>query len=374
MPLVTVTGSNFDPRVAVTDFSTSGGPSTVFVTPEFPEDGPPPSPNGCVVACSRLLSDGDVSSSLAAVGQYGGGYVAIYDVANPSAPQQIGMFDTGLGTPLSGIGSISLYGTNVLAGELNGSNVSFIDINDPNPPNVYNTSSGGGFSSVVLIGSTAITCSSFNVIALNYANPAAPQFLNSITPPPSEIPGEPVPLFTCCDFDGSTVAVAYSDGGVGAFSAELSPIADIENFETAFTSIAVQSGDDIQIAGASYGGNSVQFFTVGEAPDPDSAGLVILNSEPGFADGPLAFYGLANLFAGSNNGQGLTWYNTMLWPNWGPDGPPVVSVAENANLNTGQSTTLGVAFFPTLRFFPPWPLPRVPGWLAQWLFQSGLLK
>src|SRR5271154_2559557 len=213
MTVAVVTGSNNDPRFAVTNF-TPKTPTTVFVTPGFPIDGPPLAFNGCVVACSRLYTDGDQTGSIAVVGQYSGGDVAIYDVSTPAAPVKLSTFDTTLGAPShSGIGAISLYGTSLLVGELAGPNIILIDITNQKAPQIVSSFvdenfSDGGISAIALNGSIAVAAGTFTADVIDYTKPRHPAWAASF--PEGLSPPHPVSPLTC-DFDGSSIAVG--DGG-----------------------------------------------------------------------------------------------------------------------------------------------------------------
>jgi hypothetical protein len=360
MTLAVVLGSDNDPRFAVTNFPPTGQPSTVFVNPGFPEIDPPPANPGCVVACSRLLVDGDLTSSLAAVGQYGGGYVAIYDLNDPAAPQQLSKFDTGLGTPHTGIGALSLYGTNLVVGELDGSNIVYIDITNPRSPSIVSTVdfADGGISAIVLNGSTAVVSGSLSVAVVDYTNARHPHV--GAAYPPSQGSTFQFLSPTTCDFDGSSVVVADSSGNVYLFEVDdgsLSKLGQTGSALEGITSITVQTGDITQVAAGNFGEPQVDLISLGD--DPNASGYqLMVGSGPGDAGGAVAFYGFSNLFASTNNGQGITWFNTMSWPNWKNSGPPVVRVAKNANLAPASISTLGVANFkPSRGRRPP---PRRP--------------
>src|SRR5208337_4133815 len=66
---VVVTGNTTDPQFAVSSFLALPAPSRTMVETNF---------TGCVVDCS---------GTLAAVGSYGSGQVAIYDLSDPASPQ-----------------------------------------------------------------------------------------------------------------------------------------------------------------------------------------------------------------------------------------------------------------------------------------------
>jgi hypothetical protein len=362
MTVAVVTGSNNDPRFAVTNF-TPTTPSTVFVTPGFPIDGPPLAFSGCVVACSHLYTDGDQTGSIAVVGQYSGGYVAIYDVSNPAAPALLSTFDTTLGAPNNtGIGAISLYGTSLLVGELAGPNMVLIDITDQKAPTILSTFtdknfSDGGISAIVLNGSTAVAAGTFNVDVIDYTRPRHPAWAASF--PEGLSPPNPVSPLTV-DYDGSSIAIGDGGGNVymfefygGVLHASGQGSSGLEGI----TSITVMTGEVVQVAAGNFGTSSVSLITFGSPSAPDGE-VEVSNGAGADPGGALAFYGLPNLFAGTNDGEGVTWFNTMTWPNWPPSGVPKVSVAKKANLAPASVSTLGVAAFPTPRIRRPPHLPR----------------
>jgi hypothetical protein len=365
MAVVVVSGSNNDLRFAVTDVPPSGAPSTTFVTPGFSElGGPLPVSNGCVVACSRRFVDGDVSGSLVAVGQYGGGNVAIYDVSNAAAPTQLSMFDTSLGAPLTGIGALSLYGTNLLVGERSGSHIVLIDITNPRSPTIVSSIGDydfgdGGIYSIVLNGSLAVVSGSFNVAVLDYTDAAHPKVGVAYPPELSkfEFVGPVV-----CDFDGASVAVGDASGKVCVFGIGsglgLTLVGQSSAAVEGVSSIAVETGLVTQVAAGNFGSSAVTLFTFGAGTPPPTS-IVEVSNGKGDAGGALAFYGLGNLFASTNNGHGVTWFNTTSWPSWSKSGPPVIRVAKHATLKPASVSTLGIAGFPDPVFkrLPfPWPI------------------
>ncbi|MDA4137049.1 MAG: hypothetical protein OK449_08680 [Thaumarchaeota archaeon] len=366
MTVAVVTGSNNDARFAVTDF-TLAKPATVFVNPGFPVDGPPLAFNGCVVACSRLYTHGDQTGSVAVVGQYSGGYVAIYDVSNPATPAEISTFDTTLGAPNNtGIGAISLYGTNLLVGELAGPNMVLIDITNQKAPKILSTFtdknfSDGGISAIVLNGSTAVAAGTFSVDVIDYTRPHHPawaaSFPEGLSPPHPESP-------LTVDYDGESIAVGDGDGNVYLFEfyggALHASGQSSSGLIEGITSIAVMTGEVVQVAVGEVATESVNLITFG-SPSAPIATIEVSNGAGADPGGPLTFYGLPNLFAGTNDGQGVTWFNTSTWPNWPPAGVPKVSVAKKANLAPASVSTLGVAAFPTPSAPRPPHLPRRRG-------------
>jgi hypothetical protein len=360
MTTVVVTGSNNDFQFAVTDISNAKAPTTVLVNPGFGAlEGPPrgPTNNGCVVACSSLFTDGDISGSLVAVGHFGGSQVAIYDLSDPASPQRQATFDTGLGS----IGALSLCGNNLLVGENNGSGIALLDISKAQSNAIVSTVSDldfadGGITSIALYGSLAVVAGVYAFDALDYTNPASPVIMPYILQSAS---GPYV-----CDFDGSTAALGDNNGMVTVFHIQAgigaSVIGQSSSGLDGITSIAVQSGNAIQVAAGNYATAQVSLITFNSTTGPTpSANSVTVGSGAGDAGGAVAFYGLPNLFANTNNGKGFTWLNTEVWPN-----TSVVGVAANANLAAASVSTLGIAYFPTVIRLPwPWRLIPLPGWL-----------
>jgi hypothetical protein len=123
---VVVTGSIADSRFAVTNFSDAAAPTTVLVASPFSV--------GCVVDCSNNLGNqsvgtlADSSSALAAVGNYTGGQVAIYNLLDPASPALVSTYAV---PGLSGIGALAFdgqSGNNLVLGEASGSNVVLMDM------------------------------------------------------------------------------------------------------------------------------------------------------------------------------------------------------------------------------------------------------
>jgi hypothetical protein len=354
MPTVVVSGSNNDFRFAVTDFSNANAPTTVYVTPGFAVPRPGPTNNGCVVACSNnLFTDGDISSSLVAVGHYGGSQVAIYDLTDPASPQLQTMFDTGLAS----IGALSLYGNNLLVGENNGSNIALLDISKPQSSAIVSTISAldfanRGITSIAIGGDNGLRAVVSGVYAfdvLEYTNPKSPQIIPFTLPPPGGVPFNGPYV---CDFDGSTAALGDANGNVAVFTIRsgmgASFIGQSSSSLTSIKSIAVESGTFIQVAAANYDGSQVALVSFG-GPSPQPVTLALVGGGPGNAGGAVAFYGLPNLFASTNNNRGITWLNTEVWPHTTVNG-----VAANANLYSASVSTLGITYFPTPRWRWRW--------------------
>ncbi|MGO9517117.1 MAG: hypothetical protein ACLPND_08745 [Candidatus Korobacteraceae bacterium] len=183
---VVVTGNTTDPNFAVSSFLAPPAPSIAVVPTNF---------TGCVVDCS---------GTLAAVGSYGSGQVAIYDLSNPAAPQLQGTVPS----TISAIGALSLDGNNLLVGELNGSSLVLIDISTISSPQYTTPATNpnyGSISAVVLKGPTAIVCGPGGFGVLNIGTMATAFYPSPI----SAGIGNPFVPGTC-DFDGSTAVFADS--------------------------------------------------------------------------------------------------------------------------------------------------------------------
>ncbi len=200
---VVVSGSEFDNRFLVVDFTDRANPSAVFVNAPWPPWPPgSPSSGGCLVDCSVTL---------AAVAHYTGSEVAIYDITNPAAPALKSTFDSGLGSGsgLTGIGAVSLDGTNLLVGELAGPNVVLIDVSDPSSPSVVSMISNtgadqNGITGLAISGSFAVATVTGGFLQIDYTTPTAPVPLGYAGNTHFQDP-------LACGFDGTTAAIA--DGG-----------------------------------------------------------------------------------------------------------------------------------------------------------------
>src|SRR5271165_4413403 len=183
---VVVTGNTTDPHFAVSSFLALPAPSITVIETNF---------TGCVVDCS---------GTLAAVGSYGSGQVAIYDLSDPASPQLQGTVPS----TISAIGALSLDGTNLLVGELNGSSLVLINISNISSPQYATPATNpnyGSISAVVLKGSTAVVCGPGGFGVLNIGTMATTFYPSPIN---AGIGGPFVP--GTCDFDGSTAVFADS--------------------------------------------------------------------------------------------------------------------------------------------------------------------
>lgn len=324
--LVVVTGSVADSRFAVTNFSDPSAPTTVFVTPPFPG-------GGCLADCSNNIGNQGVgtannaNSALAAVGNYQGSMVSIYDLTNTAAPVLLNTFDTGLGSRgLTGIGALSLDQTNLIVGEANGPNIVLMDISQSPTSAVVNTYSAGDFAdggvySITLVGMAAVVSGQFTFDVLIYGTPGANPAVITYTPAASNgninFQG-PV----ASDFDGSTVLLG--DGSANVFSFTLNYGEQILYYNGTYgtgldggvTSVAVETGNAAQIAAGSISSGTIVLVTPPAPPNPPVANqLVQIFTGPGpNPGGALQFFGLPNLIASSVTGSTVTWLNTLGWP------------------------------------------------------------
>ena len=265
------------------------------------------------------------------------------------------MFDTGLAS----IGALSLYGNNLLVGENNGPNIALLDISKPQASTIVSTISApdfanAGITSIAIGGDNgllAVVSGRYAFDVLDYTNPKSPQIIPVILPPPGGVPFNGPYV---CHFDGSTAALGDANGNVAVFRIRsgmgASFIGQSSWSLNTITSIAVESGSFIQVAAGSYSGSEVALVSFGVGSPPPPVTPVLVGGGPGNAGGAVAFYGVPNLFASTNNNRGITWLNTEVWPNTTVNG-----VAANANLNPASVSTLGITYFPTPRLqLPPW--------------------
>lgn len=194
---VAVAGSQNDFNFSVIDFTNPAAPNVVTANPGLN--------GGCTVDC-----DG----TLAAVGDYLGGQVVLYDISNPAAPVKKG----NVNTMFSGISALSVSGTNVLAGELNGDRVALINASNPASPTIVSTfdTAISSINSAQLKGSKAVVSGPNNLIfvVLDYSVPASPTQVQFV-------PGTGGVFFggsVIADLDGTNAALADAgDGNVYLF-------------------------------------------------------------------------------------------------------------------------------------------------------------
>ncbi|WP_031364635.1 choice-of-anchor D domain-containing protein [Caballeronia sordidicola] len=192
MSLVIVAGSQDAPEFAVIDFSVPGSPVNVLTAPPFTA--------GCVVDC-----DG----TLAVVGDFNGGEVAIYDISNPAVPALLGT----VSTPVSRLATISIDGTHVLVGDGSGDGLVLVDVSNPSAPLVVSTINTGlsSISAVALKGAYAVATGVYALtfVVVDYTNPSHPTQVQFV-------PGTAGVHFgnsPTCDLDGTHAALADSGSG-----------------------------------------------------------------------------------------------------------------------------------------------------------------
>jgi hypothetical protein len=154
---VVVAGSNNDNRFAVVDYSTPASPTVKLVTAPFS--------GGCMV---------DASGSQAAVANFNGSEVVLYDISSPASPVQLSTAATGL----SGIGAISFDGAHIMVGELLSTRVALIDPATMTVLSKANTTLSG-ITSVGISGTKGVAAGPNNLAfaVVDYTNPT------STTPP-----------------------------------------------------------------------------------------------------------------------------------------------------------------------------------------------
>ena len=345
--IVSVLGSTNDTRFAVTNFTVASAPTTVFVTPEFGVR-----PTGCVVDCS---------GTLAAVGNYQSEQVAIYNISNPAAPALLNTFSTGLTQyGLTGIGALSLDGTNLLVGEFNGGHIVLIDTTKPQGSAIVSTLAlgdfaDGGVSAIKLHGPAAVACGNFNFDVLNYTTPSAPVATPYVPDANNGTVNFQKPL--SCDFDGSTAVIGDNSGNVYAFSVGIGDpevYFYIGTFPSGFvvpgvTSLAVMTGQVTQVAAGCIAVNSATLINAYTGPSfppypPTSNTIAISSNASGDSEtaAPLAFYGYPFLVASTNNGAGITFFNVDFSNTQTGPTATVLGVAANVPTWLRRSSPLSV--------------------------------
>ena len=189
---VIISGSNNAFDFAVTDFTAPNSPTNVTTNPGLG--------GGCMV---------DASGTLAAVGNFNGSQVTVFDISNPAIPVAGGS----VGTLLSGIGAISVDAKRVLIGELNSGRAVLIDASNPANPTVISTHNTtlGGISAIALSGGKAVAAGPNDLafVVIDYSNPA--------TPTHARFNGGTNGVFfngsMTADIDGSRAAVADAGSG-----------------------------------------------------------------------------------------------------------------------------------------------------------------
>jgi hypothetical protein len=362
--IVVVAASTESPDFAVIDFS-NAPPTSIVVGA---------TPGGNVVDCY---------GTLAAVGACANGTVTIFDISNPASPTLRGSVDTGL----SGIGAISMDGTNILVGQNNGSQLALIDISNPASPSVKSVYSDGAWlgtiSTVAIRGTSAVVGGTDGFGVFDYTNPAMPSAegypptLSSI-----DLPGQ-----VMADFDGTNAVVASSSAppdnpfltpssyvyGISGTSASGPATVTNGNFPQSVAIAEIPSGGYFVAAGGEG------YFWINCFPPGVQGGFYQSNPlAPNMSDTTVAvkflnnpavapFLAVANV---TNDGFFVTQYSflaendrstssiAMFTPN------PVAKVALNATL----SPTLGITAFTIAPIVRPWGWPfPLPPWLAKLL-------
>ncbi len=239
---VVVAGSQNDASFAVVDFTNPATPTVAIVAAPFQ--------GGCMVDCS---------GTLAAVGNFNGGQVAIYDISIPSTPVLKGSVSTVLG----GIGAISIDGNRVLVGEVNGLRVILIDVSTPSNPTILSTFSSAisSISSAALKGTKAIISGPNDLIfaVLDYTVPATPTQVKFT-------PGTGGVFFggaVAGDLDGTNAALAdIGDGNVYLFDVGgASPVllgkmlttqAGVSSLSISGTTVVAASSNDATLSVVSF--------------------------------------------------------------------------------------------------------------------------
>jgi hypothetical protein len=348
--LVVAVASPGSSEFAVVNFSNT--PPTVVMTLGFT--------NGNVVDCY---------GTLAAVGEYGGSSVALFDISRPESPVQIGAVT---GTIESGfgwqIGSISTDGSYVLVGELNGSRVALIDISKPASPYLLSVSDCEPLlniiSNVALRGPTAVV-SGDNAAVVLYLRDST---IGAVPSPMTDNAVGP------SDFDGQTAAVSvfggidayaltpFDDPGSGASgitTTELPPV----TYKELTASIAVA---EIPEGGYFIAAGGVGWFTLYAYPTGFHSGSIKTSIQSGmssmgttvkFMHNPAIapFLAVANV---TESGVFVSFYLIQVETGL-PQGTvvsfftpnPVATVA----LPASYVPTLGITAFTPLRWF--WPIP-----------------
>ncbi len=341
---VAVAGSVADSRFAVIDFSDSAKPTTVLV--------PSPFPTGCVVDCSNNLGNqavgtlADSTSALAAVGDYTGGTLAIYNLLNPAAPALQSSFDTGL----SGIGAVAFdaqSGNRLVVGSANGANFVLMDISKPPSSAIVSTCNAGGsfvsggVYSIALSGTTAFASGQGAFVWIDFSNPTSPQPAAFEQAGPNNLKG-----LVALDFDGGTLAVGDGSGNVYTFDRNANFTGSYgTGLGNGISSVAVETGMSAEIAAGFVGDGTIWLFSVPPPSPPVSSTQVQIWSGQGpNPGGALAFFGLPYLFASSVTGSTVTLLDEFVWPS-----KTKLGVASGVTLAQSEQPTLGATAFNPLR-------------------------
>ncbi len=354
MVVVVAAASKSRPEFAVINFGNT--PPTVVMTLGFK--------SGNVVDCY---------GTLAAVGEYAGSSVALFDISVPASPVKTG---TAVETSFQ-IGSISTDGSYVLVGEMEGSRVALIDISNPARPYVLSVSDCAPnlniISNVAFRSPTAVVSGDNRAVVLDFKNPrvgavAVPITYNATGP---------------SDFDGTTAAVAFF-GGIYAYAVSGNTTTELTQvpYRESAASVAVA-----EIPGGGYfvAAGGMGSFTVFAYPPNSPSGSITTSLQAGmsstgtavkFLNNPAIapFLAVANLTA---SGVFVSSYLIQV-ETGGPQGPvisfftpiPVAQVPLPTAYVPTLSITLGItAFTPRRRY---WWFQWIPGWLEKILQAFGL--
>ena len=265
----------------MTDFSISP-PTPVFITPPFM--------GGCLV---------DAEETLAAVGNYQGNTIALYDLTNPASPALISTYDLSL-LPggFGGIGALSLNGKYVLVGEAAGPTIVLLDISQP-PSSAAAVAStitnnsflNGGVLQIVLKGVLAVAAGNYDCYMFDFTNPAALQA--PVFVPTSGIEGP-----YACAFDGSTAAFGSSSGlvsvtnlNVQVFSITSGPVASlIGRFNSSSANAATSVAVMVNLVAVNFIGDGI-LDLINLGPPTQSQSQALINTGSGNAGGGAQFPG-----------------------------------------------------------------------------------
>ena len=320
MSLVVVAGSQNDRRFAIIDFSVPASPVNVLVTAPFL--------GGCMVDCS---------GTQAAVGNFNGGEVSIYDISNPAAP----VLQDSLNTALSGIGAISFDGSRVLVGEVNGFRLVLIDVSNPSAPSILSTftTSVSSISAISLKGAYAVAGGPNDLffVVVDYTTPSSPTQVKFV-------PGTDGVHFgnsLTCDLDGTHAAFAdYGSGNVYLF--------DIAGGSPSL--LGQYASDQAGVSSISISGNfvaaaSTNDFTMSLIDFTNPASPSGADTATSLGGGATVKLSAGNVAAGAINGFDVTLFATA---------------GTGATAQGTDDTTLGSLFtLGMTRFTPVTPEPKI---------------
>lgn len=252
MSVVVVAASARSSGFAVVDF-TRTPPATAMV---------PASAEGNVIDCH---------GTLAAVGDCGGvsSTVTLYDIANPAAPRRVGSVATGL----PGLGSIAMDGGRVLAGEYSGSRVALIDVATPSTPALVSVFDCAPtlhiIFDVAIRGTNAVVSGADGYLVLDYANAASG---------PSAAPSASAGDNVLSDYDGANAAIGISGSAIQVHPVPASvPAGQAATVpcSRALSSVAVapMPGGGCLVAAGAAGGFTVVAYAPDKPPAPVETAL-----------------------------------------------------------------------------------------------------